>query len=208
MFKQLLSNALSRKPAKGKRALQAGFTLIEILVALSILSVLALLASNSFDGSRTKAQVMISVAKQIGDANIQLKIDTGCFVNNPSALFDTAAAQVPANNACGRTFGNTWARPYLSQYPTSAAGNLRVDKISAEVEISLPAHVVIDGMKKYFVRFDNVPKDIIKQALIECNGTDERQGNLGRPENDRCRTTSNLADETPGTFDMLYSATR
>jgi prepilin-type N-terminal cleavage/methylation domain-containing protein len=38
-----------------KKHLQRGFTLIEILVALAILSVIALLASNAFDGSRSKA---------------------------------------------------------------------------------------------------------------------------------------------------------
>lgn len=191
-----------------KRNAQRGFTLIEILVALSILSVLALLASNAFDGSRTKAQTMIALAKQVGDANIQLKIDTGCFVNKPIALFDQQAGTTAANNFCARNFGNTWARPYLSQYPTNAAGDLVVDKLAAEVTVSLPAFQLIDGMKKYYVEFNNVPKDIIKQALIECNGTDERQGNLGRPENDRCQTTANLGDDLPGNFRMLYSATR
>ncbi len=195
----------TRKNLMLKKSVQRGFTLIEILVALAILSVLALLASNAFDGSRSKAQSMIALGKQVGDANIQLKIDTGCFVNNPSAMFDPTAAQVTTNNFCGRTFGNTWARPYLAQYPTDNTGRLVVDKISAGVTIELPPHIVSGGMKKYFVRFDNVPKDIIKQALIECNGTDASQGNL---DNDRCRTSADLASEAPGTFDMLYSTTR
>lgn len=209
MFKNLFQKGRAFTSLRqSKRALQKGFTLIEILVALSILSILALLASNAFDGARTKAQVMISLAKQVGDANIQLKIDTGCFVNNPLALFDQQAGTTAANNFCGRAFGNTWSRPYLSQYPTDAAGALVVDRIAAGVTVTLPAFELSDGMRKYFVRFDNVPKDIIRQALIECNGTDERQGNFSRPQNDRCRTTANLADEVPGNFDMLYSSTR
>lgn len=185
-----------------------GFTLIEILVALSILSVLALLASNAFDGARTKAQAMIALAKQIGDANLQLKVDTGCFVNKPNALFDQQAGTSPANNFCRKNFGDTWARPYLAQYPTNGRGSLIVDKIAAGVMVGLPSPSTIDGVSKYFVEFNFVPMDIVRQALIECNGTDERQGNLGRPENDRCQTTSNLAGNTPGNFRMLYSVGR
>ena len=69
-----------------KTTRQRGFTLIEILVALAILSVIALLASNAFDGARSKAQAMVGLARQVADANLQLKTDTGCYVNKPMAL--------------------------------------------------------------------------------------------------------------------------
>ncbi len=188
-----------------KRLNQRGFTLIEILVALAILAVIALLASNAFDGSRTKAQAMIGLAKQVGDANVQLKTDTGCFVKKPSALFDSTAAQDATNNFCSRTFGNMWARPYLAQYPVNTDGKLKADKISSEVLVSLPAPETNAGQKRYFVRFENVPMDIIKQALVECNNTDAAQGDLTK---DRCRTTTALTSDAPGTFDMLYATTR
>lgn len=189
-----------------KRIQQRGFTLIEILVALAILAVIALLASNAFDGSRTKAQAMIGLAKQVGDGNIQLKTDTGCYVNRPAALFDPVEAQKPANNYCNRTFGGTWARPYLAQYTTNANGELVVDKIASEVTVAFKT--LADGSRKrYFVQVGNVPKDILKQALVECNGGDF-DGQKGDFAKNRCRTESDLTTDDPGTFDMLFDTTR
>lgn len=183
---------------------QRGFTLIEILVALAILAVIALLASNAFDGSRTKAQAMIGLGKQVGDANIQLKTDTGCYVNKPVALFDPTEAQKSANNYCARTFGGTWARPYLAQYTVNGSGELVVDKISAEVTVALK-QATDAGRKRYYVHFDNVPMDIIKQALVECNGTDTAKGDFTK---NRCKTDTDLATDAPGVFDMLYDTTK
>lgn len=183
---------------------QSGFTLIEMLVALSIVALLALLASNAFDGSRSKAQVMIGLSKQLANANIQLKTDTGCYVNNPRALFDPVAAQETSNNYCNRPFGNTWTRPYLAQYTTDPNGNIVADKIGAGVIISYGREAGGLG-QRYYIRFENVPKDVIKQGLLECNGTDATGGDF---TNNTCRTGSDLSDTLPGQFDVLYDTTR
>jgi len=182
-----------------------GFTLIEMLVALAILSMLALLASNAFDGSRSKAQVMLGLAKQVGDANVQLKTDTGCYVNKPQALFDFTFAKDPANNYCNRSFNNMWARPYMGQYTVDANGSLMADKIGAGVLVSLNKEPGGLGTR-YFVRFANVPMDVVKQALIECNN-DQDAVTVGDFNKNRCRAAS-VAGDQPTTFDMMYDVTR
>lgn len=191
-----------------KKNTQRGFTLIEILVALAILSVIALLASNAFDGSRSKAQAMIGLAKQVGDANIQLKTDTGCYVNKPVAMFDAVKAQDPANNYCARVFRTTWARPYLGQYTVNADGKLAADKIASGVLVGLGVQGSGVGTgKRYFVSVENVPVDILKQALIECNNS-ETVDDVGDLAVNRCHAIADLATDAPGTFEMLYDVTR
>lgn len=188
---------------------QRGATLIEVLIVLTILTIMALLAANSFDGARTKAQAMISLGKQLGESNMQLKLDTGCYVKNASALFDPEAAALPANNFCNRTFGPNWSRPYMAKYPTNAAGEIKFDKLGAEVTATFPVAVIktvgTTTWKQYYVQFKNVPVDVIRQGLNECNNNPESKGDF---KTDKCRTAVDLSADTPGTFDILFDETR
>jgi prepilin-type N-terminal cleavage/methylation domain-containing protein len=178
-----------------------GFTLIELLVALAILAVLALLAVNAFDGSRSKAQALIGLMKQVGDANIVLKNDTGCFVNRPDALFNETEALKTASNYCGRNFAKTWAQPYLAPQPTTAAGAISVEKIGADVTVAFNLRDA-GSWKYYYTEAVNVPADVLVQALLECNADDAKQDVDAFPSV-RC-----AGDPDAGTFQMMYAQTR
>ncbi|KWT98307.1 MULTISPECIES: type II secretion system protein [unclassified Variovorax] len=199
------------KTPRNRSLRQRGFSLIEALVVLTILTIMALLAASAFDGARTKAQAMLNLGKQIGEANIKLKLDTGCYVKNAKALFDPVAAAVPANNYCARTFGTNWTSAYMAKYPTdTTTGAIKFDKLGSEVTASFPdapESVVISGTtwKRYYVRFSNVPVDVVRQGLNECNGNPESKGDFST---DKCRTDVNLSSDTPGTFDILFDETR
>ncbi|WP_337232540.1 type II secretion system protein, partial [Vibrio cholerae] len=79
---------------KLKRTLkgQRGFSLLELVVALTLLAVISGGIMMAFDGSRSRAQALISSMSELGNAQLRLKNDTGCFVNMPVALFDRTAA--------------------------------------------------------------------------------------------------------------------
>lgn len=184
---------------------QGGFSMVEIMVVLAVISILTVLATGAFDGARTKAQAMLALGKQLGDANIMLKLDTGCYVKNASALFDPTAAAIPANNYCGRNFGTTWSRAYMAKYPTDTNGAIKFDKIGAEVIASFPDKPVGTAWKRYYVQFDNVPMDVVRQGLNECNGSMDDEGDF---DTEKCRTDASLTDEGVGNFQILFDETR
>lgn len=185
---------------------QKGFTLIEMLVVLTIVSILAWLLMNSYDNSRSKAQVMMGLAKQMADANMALKSDTGCYVNRPDALFNITESQKAANNYCGRVFGNSWTHAYMAQFPVDATGDILADKISSGVTASFERKAGGVG-QQYYIRFSNVPMDVVKQALLECNNSDATQGDSTFATS-RCYAGAAMTTTAPTTFDMLYDTTR
>jgi general secretion pathway protein G len=191
--------------------LQKGFSMVELLIAIAILGIIMALATNSFDGAKTKATVMLNIAKDLGDANIQLKLDTGCYVSTAQALFDSTSAADTQQNYCKRSFGNTWARAYIAKYPVDANGAIVIDKIGAGVTASFPATPEAGGIgRRYYVHFANVPVDVIRQGLMECNSNSTANTTLsqGNFNTDKCRTTANLSGEDPGDFDMVFDETR
>jgi general secretion pathway protein G len=181
---------------------QRGFTLIEVIVVLAILTLLAILLAMPFDNSRSRAQVMLGLGKQMADANIRLKADTGCYVNKPSALFDATAAALPANNYCNRAFGNNWSQNYLTTHPLDAAGDIKVEKISSGATAGFGREAAGAG-QRYFVTFNSIPLDIAKQALLECNQDDATTGAF---PTQRCRV-DNLAGPLVK-FEMSFDQTR
>lgn len=186
---------------------QAGFTLIELLVGLALLTLLALAVSGAFDGSRSRAQSMIANMTEVSNGNVRVKNDTGCYVNRPSALYNQTDATTSNFNYCGRDFTSTWNGPYVSRFSVDADGKAKLDKIGAQVVVSFERENGGFGGtgKRYFVRAANVPNDIIKQAMLACNDSD----NMGATfDNNRCRGELGNGATEVGTFDMLYDETR
>ena len=181
-----------------------GFTLIELLVALGILTILALLGLTAFDGSRSKAQALISFEKQMGDANIMLKNDTGCYVKTPKALIDFTEGPAAANNFCNKDFGSSWTQPYMAKFPVDTNGDAKTDKIAAGSIVGIGVEAGgtgNSGGKLYFIKATGLPADVVKQALNECNGSNADQAAFSTAA--KCR---GIADT--GTFDMAFDETR
>lgn len=178
---------------------QQGFTLIEILVALSLITLLAVAITLSYDGARSKAQTMVSTMTELGSANKRLKNDTGCYVNRPSALVDPTIGRAAASNFCTRSLANTWNGPYVGKFAYDAtSGAALLDRISSGLSITFTRTAGGLG-QRYTVNAANVPSDIVTQALIECNGDDD----AGDFAMNTC-----VGNVAAGTFSVLFDETR
>ena len=199
-----LSHLRSRVAARARQG-QSGFTLIEILVALALITLLAVSISLSFDGSRSKAQALLNNMSELGSANIRLKNDMGCYVDKPVGLLTAEGAG--SNNSCAITGTPTsWNGPYVGVFAKTADGlNVQFPKVSQNVTITFnklagtSTNNPYPNGSNYVVEADNVPSDIVTQALQECNGSTAATAFV----NAKCD-----GDPTAGTFFVLYDQTR
>lgn len=186
---------------------QSGFTLVELLVALVILTILAVTVTGAFDGSKSRAQALVSNMKEFGNANIRLKNDTGCYVNRPDALYNMAVGQAATSNYCNKDFTSTWNGPYVSKFTADAAtGNANIDKIASGAQVAFLQEA--GGMgTRYVTRATGLPNDIVKNALQECNADVTESTAATYFDNHQCRGTASGADGS-AVFEMVYDETR
>lgn len=189
-----------------QRSGQSGFSLIELLVALVIITILATAISGAFDGSHSRAQTLVQQMAELGNANVRLKNDTGCYVNMPQALYDPTSASSTSNNYCGRSFGKVWNGPYVNRFTPDSNGGAKIDKVSAEAVLTFGREDnAATGGKRYFIHAANVPNDIVKQAMQACNDTDDMSATF---DQHKCRAQAGTGTTEVGTFDMMYDETR
>lgn len=97
---------------KNKAHSQRGISLLELLIALGLLSGLAYAITTAFseDGGRGKTAFL--VAGQMSVAQVKFANDTSCFANTPQALLDPAKA-VAASTFCNKDVSARWKGPYI-----------------------------------------------------------------------------------------------
>lgn len=188
------------------KSAQSGFTLIEILVALALITLLAVGIALSFNGARSRAQTLLQTMSELASANVRLKNDTGCYADQPVLLIDSTVASTTAANFCAKSLVNTWNGPYVAAFQISGT-NVDLDKVADGVAVdfaqvkSLAGGAFGTAGKKYTVSATGVPEDVVKAALQECNGvdTDATDYQNGR----KCIGTA-----ASGTFSMLFDETK
>jgi prepilin-type N-terminal cleavage/methylation domain-containing protein len=187
---------------------QAGFTLIELLVGLAILTLLAVSVSGAFDGSRSRAQALVSAMSEVGNANIRFKADTGCYALHPEMLTSDATAADATTNTCNKNLTTSWNGPYLSKVSLDTTNHvIKFDKISSGVGVSLPVPEAGGIGKRYYVRAINLPNDVVKRALQECNNDPVESLAAVEFNTKKCRGLTTATDGD-GEFHMVYDETK
>lgn len=187
-----------------QRLRQAGFTLIEALVVLSILALIAVLTMTAFDGAKSKAQTLITVMGQSAQASQQFRTDTGVYPAVLAGLTDRAQAADLAGRATNAAVQGQWARPYMGMQKMNGA-NFVVDKVGAGVELSIGR--AAGGLGHiYFIEATNVPEDVVTNALRECNSSDgtDIPTSVANMLIHKCVGTR----AAPGTFRLVFDQTR
>lgn len=158
-----------------KSAKQAGFTLVELLVGITILLAFSSILIFNFSGDRTKTALILESARQYGDAFLRYKSDTGVTPIAMDSLL-LKAQNTAADTVEGIAATTVWRGPYVNGFTQNAAGNVKLDSIAAGVVMSISTVPVANlpaGLTSgtQFV-FSSIPDAVVRETVASCNGTD------------------------------------
>lgn len=176
-----------------KHLRQQGFTLLELVIVLALISVLAGLSIFAYDGSRGQGIALYSTLTQYGDALKRMRVDTQCYPENTAALFNRSQA---TDSYCGIDLQQNWKGPYTQaqQFGTNSTGNVDLQQYTPDSFMSIPnragagpgtpgGDINQSGNRfQWTVVANNIPADIINVVMDECNNgyTDNTQTEFKR----------------------------
>ena len=99
---------------------QRGLTLIEMVIAISLLAIMISAIVFSFDGSKSRAQVLVAAMEEYSGAMERLKTDTSCYPKSIVALIDRHQASGQVNSFCNADLSKQWNGPYVKSAPAKA----------------------------------------------------------------------------------------
>lgn len=162
-----------------KQLRQQGFTLLELVIVLALISVLAGLSIFAYDGSRGQGIALYSTLTQYGDGMKRMRVDTQCYPTKTSALFARAQAD---DNYCGlATLEQNWKGPYVQaqQFSGTSVGNIDLQQYTPTSFLSIPSRaglgtgggdINLSGNRfQWTVVANDIPADIINVVMDECN---------------------------------------
>lgn len=184
---------------------QGGFTMIELAFVIAIISIMAAAYLFTDSGARGKAVTMLSTMTESGNALMRLKSDTGCHTQRIDGLFNRSV-NTAANTFCGNDLQSQWRGPYTKQFGTDASNRMTIDKIVASGTIEVRRDAAGLG-RQYYLRANNVPNDLIRQFLAECNGVALDAAVPSTFAGNKCRGALGSASTETGTADLMFDET-
>lgn len=192
-------------------AKQNGFTLIELIVVLSVIVVLATFVASKFSGDSSKAVKLFADMRTLSDSIQRTVVDLGGVPSRLSVLWNRADATA-GNMFNGISATNSWNGPYTERQPTDANNAITETSIADATTINIAreaANLATNGGNYtwvYYLRASNVPNPIIIEAIKKCANTDTVAN--ATFINGPCRATLGTGSVEFGTFDVKVSDSR
>jgi prepilin-type N-terminal cleavage/methylation domain-containing protein len=92
----------------------SGFSLVEILVALAVVSIITAAVVLAFNSSRTRAETIVQFSNEVYNAVQRYEIDTGCVPHYLPSLIEKSLAYKAWSNSCSEKVSARWNGPYLT----------------------------------------------------------------------------------------------
>ncbi|MHB0990142.1 MAG: type II secretion system protein [Burkholderiales bacterium] len=153
--------------------LQAGFSLVELIIAVALIGIITAAAMSSFSGSEeTKTAAVISKMEEIANAVAMYKKNTGCVPNNVSVLFNKTLATA-ANNFCGAdttaSYGN---QDYMAAMPGDGGNGVMLSQLGISgADLLIRQNLSGTTPNNYALEVYGLG-DAINSVIGKCNGVD------------------------------------
>lgn len=188
----------------GRGSREAGFTLIEVLVAMSLVVFLAALFAAELQTSQTGGQKAYLMLTKLAEGLQRMKLDMPCYPDNTAALFKSAAA---TSARCGNMSAQ-WKGPYAATTqvdPTES--NVVMADAGANAVVTLGQGANLDGSgnaTQFYLQVSNLPQETYNSLLTACNGNDP----AGGPKNSGIRPCIGASGATGNTVQYIFDASR
>ncbi|GBE49136.1 hypothetical protein BMS3Bbin13_00035 [bacterium BMS3Bbin13] len=153
---------------------EGGFSLVEMIVALGVMTIISAALVFSFNFNKSKGQVLFSLMHSVGSAAERFSVDTSCYPYDTALLFEQSLASTDTNNSCGALVAGQWNGPYMKTLPVNGSNNVLVTQIGPQVTLSIGniGQALANGTpNQYAVIASGVPDAIAKQADAACGGS-------------------------------------
>lgn len=157
----------------------AGFTLIQMVITVALLSVMTTVLVSRMDTNDAKITMLLTRMNEIASGLAATKADMSCYPRRLDGLLKPTTDTV-----CGTVSGALWKGAYIGSGTgyDDATGNITMDDIvpGAQVTFSQKTFNNSAGVAQisYLLTTLGLPVDIAKKALEVCGETDESRCGL------------------------------